>query len=625
VAQAQVDGHGGRDDQDGRGDGGARVPQHRAARRLVDAEEELADGMFLLRVVAADRHLVDDPARPARPEVQPVHAAEHHAQRGIEGEGEAGRDEHRQVLRPRQRPEEPPFLVDQREDREERYRDHQQREEHRGPDFQEGLQTHRVEVALAAAVLPPLELLVGVLHLDDGAVDQDADGDGDSRQRHHVRGDTQERHGDEGQQHRDRDRDDGDDRGRDVPQEDQDDEADDQHLQQQLVLQVVDRALDQVRPVVGGDDPDALRQRGLDLREPRLDAVDHGACVLGVPHHDDAADGVAQAVEIADAAPDLGSERDLSHVAEQHGRAALVRLQDDLLEIAHVLHVATPAHHVLAAGELDEAPAHLVVARAHRVRDVHDREVVRLQAVGVYRDLVLLDEPSDRRHLRHSRHRLKAVPQVPVLERSQVRRGQAAGVVHEGVLEDPADAGSVRPELGLDAGREQRLDLAQVLEDAAARPVDVRAVLEDHVDVAEAEVREAADDLDVGCPEERGHDGVGDLVLHDVRAAVPAGVDDDLRVRQVGDRIDGDVLKGVDPVRDGHRRHHQDQHPVVGAEADDRADHLPTISAARRGVVDVRRVGASPPRGWDGERSAAIFICRSPLRAVASSTAGASE
>ena len=66
---------------------------------------------------------------------------------------------------------------------------------------------------------------------------------------------------------------------------------------------------------------------------------------------------------------------------------------------------------------------------------------------------------------------------------------------------------------------------------AAARPVQVRAVLEDDVDVREAEVGEAADRLDARRAEQRRDDRVGDLVLDDVRAAVPARVDDHLRVR----------------------------------------------------------------------------------------------
>jgi hypothetical protein len=58
-----------------------------------------------------------------------------------------------------------------------------------------------------------------------------------------------------------------------------------------------------------------------------------GARVLAVAHHHDPAHHVAQPVEVGHTAPDLRAQRHLPHVAQQHGRAALVRLEDDLLEV----------------------------------------------------------------------------------------------------------------------------------------------------------------------------------------------------------------------------------------------------------------------------------------------------
>ena len=50
-----------------------------------------------------------------------------------------------------------------------------------------------MEVALPALRVPELELLVGVLDLDDRPVDEDADRDGDAGEGHDVRGDAEER------------------------------------------------------------------------------------------------------------------------------------------------------------------------------------------------------------------------------------------------------------------------------------------------------------------------------------------------------------------------------------------------------------------------------------------------
>ena len=196
---------------------------------------------------------------------------------------------------------------------------------------------------------------------------------------------------------RDRDREDRHDRRGDVPEEEQDHQAHDQHLQHELVLQGVDRALDQLRAVVGRDDAHALGQRRLDLPEPLAHALDHGARVLAVAHDHDAAHGVAAAVEIGDAAADLGAERDLGHVAQQHRRPERVDAQHDLLEIGRRVDVAAAADHVLLARHLDEPAAHLDVGAAHRLGDLHDPEAVGLQPVRVDRDLVLLLEAPEAR------------------------------------------------------------------------------------------------------------------------------------------------------------------------------------------------------------------------------------
>ena len=50
-------------------------------------------------------------------------------------------------------------------------------------------------------------------------------------------------------------------------------------------------------------------------------------------HHDDAADGVAEAVEVGDAAADLRAQLDAGHVPQQHRHAAGADLDHDLLEV----------------------------------------------------------------------------------------------------------------------------------------------------------------------------------------------------------------------------------------------------------------------------------------------------
>ena len=104
-----------------------------------------------------------------------------------------------------------------------------------------------------------------------------------------------------------------------------------------------------------------------------------------------------------------------------------------------------------------------------------------------------------------------------------------------------------------------------------ARPVEIGAVLEDHVDEGVAEVGEAPDRLDLRRAQQRRDDRVGDLVLDDVRGPVPARVDDDLGVGEVGQGVEPDLLQDVHG-EDAERRHaQQDEQPVPGRELDDPA------------------------------------------------------
>jgi hypothetical protein len=72
------------------------------------------------------------------------------------------------------------------------------------------------------------QVLVRVLDHHDGGVDHRADGDGDAAQAHQVGVHAQRAHGDEGDQHADRQHQDGDQRAAHVQQEDDADQRDDE-------------------------------------------------------------------------------------------------------------------------------------------------------------------------------------------------------------------------------------------------------------------------------------------------------------------------------------------------------------------------------------------------------------
>ncbi len=228
---------------------------------------------------------------------------------------------------------------------------------------------------------------------------------------------------------------------------------------------------------------------------------------------------------------------------------------------------------------ISRPPTSLLEARIASTTSVQ-RNGIGGEAVGIDRDLILLLIAADGGYLGDPRHRLQRVAQRPVLIRAQLVERVPARRVHQRVLEDPAHPGGVGAQFRLHPLGKSRLDLGQVLEHPRARPVEIGAVLEDHVHVGEAEVGEAADGLHLGRAEKRGDDRVGDLVLDDVRRAVPSRVDDDLRVGQVGKRIEADPLQrdGGEHAQRGH--HEQDEQPVVGRERDDAADHCPAPDIA---------------------------------------------
>ena len=72
------------------------------------------------------------------------------------------------------------------------------------------------------------------------------------------------------------------------------------------------------------------------------------------------------------------------------------------------LDIAPPADHVLRAAELDQPPAHVVVAVPDRLDHGGDRDVVGQQLVGIEVDLVLLLESADRSHLGHAGNAIEA-------------------------------------------------------------------------------------------------------------------------------------------------------------------------------------------------------------------------
>ena len=206
-------------------------------------------------------------------------------------------------------------------------------------------------------------------------------------------------------------------------------------------LQRRDRALDQLRAVVDGHDLRTLRQRGRDLGELRFHAVDDGERIGPVALHGDAADGLALAVELGDAAALVGCKLDAGDVAQEHRRPAF-RLKHDLLDVGYPAEVAASAHHELGLGKLDHAAADVHVGGADRLAHLGERNIEALQAARIDDDRILPLEAADARDLGDAGRARDREAHLPILRRAQLR--ERAFRRDDGVLVDPADARRVR-------------------------------------------------------------------------------------------------------------------------------------------------------------------------------------
>ena len=575
--------------------------------------------MFFFGVDGPHADVIDQLAQAQGPEVEILQPDEEQPQGRVQGDGQDRGDDHGQGLGIGQGLEQPPFLGLQGQHRQEGNGDHQQGEKTGAGHLLDRLDDGLPVIPLPAGPVPLLQFFVRLFDHHDGRVHQGADGNGDPPQGHDVGADPQETEGDEGQKNGHGNGDQGNQGAGDVPEKEQDHQGHGDHDLDNGGLQVVYGPEDQVGAVIDRDDLHSGRQAGLDLLDFGLHPIDDVQGVLPLPHDHDPGDHLPFPVQVGDPPPDIRPQGHLPDVLDPDRGAAFAGGQDDFFKILQGLGIAPAPDGVLRPAELDQPAPHLHVPLAHRFRHPVDGDPVGLEPVGVHVHLVLLLEPAHRGHLGHARHRLEVVAQVPVLKGAQLGQTPLAGLIHQDILVDPAQTGGVRAQFGLDPGRKVGKDARKVFQGPGPRPVDVRPVLEDHIDIGVAEVGEAPDRLDLRGAQHGRDDGVGHLVFHDVRAAVPAGKNDDLGIAQVRDGVQGHMLHGPPARQAGGRHHGKDDELVPDRKIDDSVDHeagiIPSVCKFKmQSLIRTDRIhgfGTRLDRQWrlDQSMSTSSFRC----------------
>src|SRR5262249_9361096 len=210
-----------------------------------------------------------------------------------------------------------------------------------------------------------------------------------------------------------------------------------------------------------------------------------------------------------------------------------------------------------------------------------------LKAARIDDDAVLLDEAPDARDFRNALGLGDGIPHLPVLYGAQL--GEVLLHTADYVLVDPAHSGGVGSERRSNARRQSLRRGSEVFENAGASPIQVRAVLEDDIDERNAEKGKPAHHPRPGNAEHRGGQGIGDLVLDNLRRLSGIfGVDDHLNVGEIGNGIERHALKRVNTGESNEDGCQSDEENVARGPTDDGSDHfgdscwVNPFSAARR-------------------------------------------
>ncbi len=260
-------------------------------------------------------------------------------------------------------------------------------------------------------------------------------------------------------------------------------EGDECDFFEQRCFQRVYRLLDQRRTVIERDNRDAFGQARADLLNTRLHPVDDLLRVGACPRHDDAADGFIGPFHQRRntkcvANPNLA---DLVHI----DRNATGCADHSLRDVIYRFDQPDASYDRPRAVRLEHVAADVLIAPAHRLHDIAERQVIGSEPVGIDVDLILLNVAADGCDLGDAGNCIQLITNEPVLDAAKV--AERMTVALDRVPEHVAHARRIGAECGRGSFGQHARHEIQPLEDPRSRKVLLHVVFEDHVDHREAE------------------------------------------------------------------------------------------------------------------------------------------
>ena len=416
-----------------------------------------------------------------------------------------------------------------------------------------------------------------VLDVDDGVIDQFADGDGDAAKGHGVDGQTGKIEHDRGRQDRHRDRGQRDRRGPPVHQEQEQHDGDDRAGLEQDPLDIADRGLDEIG--LAEDDLVGLharRQRGRDFLQRLLDLArqpDRIDVGLLLDRDDDG--GLAHIAGVA--ALDLGRELDGGNLL-QIDRPAIDLRHHHAAKVVQIGGPSDVADQIFARMLIGKSAAGIDAELVQGQFDllVGDAEAAQRRRIG--RDPVLPDLAAHRNHLRDAGDRQQPRPHHEIGGLADLhRRSPVAGHRDQQHL---AHDGVDRPQLRNGVGRQLGPDQIEAFGDLLPVTIDIGTPVEFDIDDRKADAGNRADPRHAGNAVHLGFDRKADE-LFDLgrRKPVRLGHDRDRRLVQVGKHVHRQPAGAEDAEQHQHQRGRHDQQAVAQRLGDEKAKHLSCSSA----------------------------------------------